>query len=55
MNKKLPLFIILCGIVISATGLVHAQDLDITSTPPLEWTHEYIPAATYNYGDVVLG
>ena len=59
MNKKLPLLIILCGIAISATGLVQAQNLTI-SDPTLEWTRDpdfpyTFLGASYDYGDVVLG
>ncbi|HQA80264.1 MAG TPA: hypothetical protein PLV96_05665 [Methanoregulaceae archaeon] len=59
MNRKLAFLIILCGIAIGATGLVNAQDLNISS-PPLEWLQLdppwYTPMiATYDYGNVVLG
>jgi hypothetical protein len=49
--------ILVCGIALSATGPVHAQDLGISS-PSLEWEwnetdREWL--GRYNYGDVVLG
>lgn len=49
--------VIVCGIALSAAGIVHAQNLDI-SNPSMEWywnETEHDWEASYDFGDVALG